>query len=186
MEAPTDMGGLGFGNLKVKNLAKWWWKYSSKSDVLWKRVVKSTNWLASDRAIYDEFANWSTKTLSVPATTSKQLPWIANIVVNIFSNQIGKGDTILFWKDIWVDSQPLKDLFPHSRTVICWYGNLEWSSVGMESQVEEKAFPMEQELLTNLFSLIDRHKPSVGREDRVVWKGSKDNIFSVKSFSQLT
>lgn len=46
LEAPNSIGGLGFKNLKVKNLellAKWWWKFSTQNKCLWKNVVKSTN-----------------------------------------------------------------------------------------------------------------------------------------------
>lgn len=45
MEAPIKFGGLGFGNIELRNLGllmKWWFKYTNTGDCLWKRIVKST------------------------------------------------------------------------------------------------------------------------------------------------
>lgn len=46
LEAPISFGGLGLGNLKIKNLGllfKWWWKFLLEDEQLWKKVVKSTH-----------------------------------------------------------------------------------------------------------------------------------------------
>lgn len=49
LEAPKFIGGLGFGNLQLKNLgllSKWWWKFANTANPLWKRMVKSVDGLA--------------------------------------------------------------------------------------------------------------------------------------------
>lgn len=46
MEAPKSLGGLGFGNIHIKNLGllyKWWFKFANSHGVLWKRVVQSSS-----------------------------------------------------------------------------------------------------------------------------------------------
>lgn len=47
LEVPVNLGGLGFGNIQIKNLrllAKWWWKCLAAMDPpLWKKVVMSIN-----------------------------------------------------------------------------------------------------------------------------------------------
>lgn len=43
MEAPIEFGGLGLGDIRLKNLgllSKWWWKYSTMDDTLWMRIIK--------------------------------------------------------------------------------------------------------------------------------------------------
>ncbi|KAJ9567733.1 hypothetical protein OSB04_003699 [Centaurea solstitialis] len=42
--APKDSGGLGIGSLKAQNLAllsKWWWRFWSENQSLWKMVIQS-------------------------------------------------------------------------------------------------------------------------------------------------
>lgn len=37
LEAPKELGGLGFKNIKIQNLellAKWWWKFSDSNNTL--------------------------------------------------------------------------------------------------------------------------------------------------------
>lgn len=44
LEALVEMGELGFGNIKLKNLGlliKWWISYSNENDALWKILMKS-------------------------------------------------------------------------------------------------------------------------------------------------
>lgn len=39
IQTPIELGGLGLGNLQMKNLGlllKWWWKYSTDQHSLWK------------------------------------------------------------------------------------------------------------------------------------------------------
>lgn len=44
--APIELGGLGFGNTTIRNLgllSKWWLKFCSVDNALWKIIVGSTN-----------------------------------------------------------------------------------------------------------------------------------------------
>lgn len=52
MEALIRHGGLGVGNIKIKNLgllAKWWWRFTNNKESLWKRVTKSCHNLISSK-----------------------------------------------------------------------------------------------------------------------------------------
>lgn len=56
LEAPMMLGGLGVGNLNLKNLGlltKWWWEFSCDSNPLWKKVLMSTNSLVSQFSSMD-------------------------------------------------------------------------------------------------------------------------------------
>ena len=44
VQRPKNQGGLGVGDLLVKNAAllfKWWWRYACEEGALWRRVVQS-------------------------------------------------------------------------------------------------------------------------------------------------
>ena len=46
IEKPKNAGGLGVGNLVIKNstlLFKWWWRFPKEECLLWKKVVYSYN-----------------------------------------------------------------------------------------------------------------------------------------------
>ncbi|KAM0028414.1 putative RNA-directed DNA polymerase [Helianthus debilis subsp. tardiflorus] len=63
--APIEYGGLGFGSLRDSNLAmlsKWWWRFKTEKDGLWRRVV----W-----AIHHNNRSWA----PIPAKISLAGPW---------------------------------------------------------------------------------------------------------------
>jgi len=42
VQRPKDQGGLGVGDLLLKNAAlllKWWWRYTCEEGALWRRVI---------------------------------------------------------------------------------------------------------------------------------------------------
>lgn len=42
MEAPKELGGLGIGFIRMKNLGlllKWWWRLCGEDEALWKKVL---------------------------------------------------------------------------------------------------------------------------------------------------
>lgn len=119
--------------------------------------------------------------------------WIFEIITNNLFNQVCKGILILFYKDIWVNSQSLKQLFPRLYLIstqqwsYCildisiwndriWEWNLKW---------RRRIFVWEYILLTNIITLINRYKPSIDMEDKVIWKESQDKQYHVRSFTQL-
>ena len=50
------MGDLGVGNVIIRNAAmlfKWWWRFTTEDNSLWKQVVCSCNNLRPDLPIID-------------------------------------------------------------------------------------------------------------------------------------
>ena len=46
IQLPTEMGGLGVGNIMYKNLTllfKWWWRFSESDNTLWKKILQSVH-----------------------------------------------------------------------------------------------------------------------------------------------
>ena len=56
IQKPKHLGGLGVGNLVVKNTAllfKWWWHFLDGNDSLWKRVIVSNHYRTIDLRALD-------------------------------------------------------------------------------------------------------------------------------------
>lgn len=103
-----DQSGLGIGPLKEMNrvlLGKSLWRLGDEADSLWKKVLFSK---------YVVFrGGWGTKT---------PLPCYSGVWRHLFSSvkgvffwnirfPVGRGDTILFWLDIWVGDTSLATRF---------------------------------------------------------------------------
>ncbi|KAJ0764362.1 putative RNA-directed DNA polymerase [Helianthus annuus] len=112
--APIEYGGLGFGSLRDANLAmlsKWWWRFTTDKDGLWRRVV----W-----AIHHNNRSWA----AIPAKISIAGPWkqivgiqdpLNRIGVNLQRSircKVGSGSAVAFWMDYWVGHQPLYLAYP--------------------------------------------------------------------------
>ena len=47
IQKPKEFGGMGVGDLIVKNAAllfKWWWRFNDRTDPLWKRIIQSNHY----------------------------------------------------------------------------------------------------------------------------------------------
>ncbi|KAJ0860577.1 putative reverse transcriptase zinc-binding domain-containing protein [Helianthus annuus] len=112
--APIEYGGLGFGSLRDANLAmlsKWWWRFKTDKDGLWRRVV----W-----AVHHNNRSWS----PIPAKISLAGPWKQIVSICDHLNKVGiklsesiwckvgAGSKVSFWLDLWIGNQPLYVAFP--------------------------------------------------------------------------
>ncbi|XP_022003858.1 uncharacterized protein LOC110901312 [Helianthus annuus] len=112
--APIEYGGLGFGSLRDANLAmlsKWWWRFKTDKDGLWRRVIWS---------VHHNERSWS----PIPAKISIPDPWKQIVSVQVPLNlvginlpdliwcDVGSDSNALFWLDLWIGAQPLYVMFP--------------------------------------------------------------------------
>lgn len=115
MEETKEFGGLGFGNLKIKNLGllvKWWWKYSTDVGSLWKKVVKYTNAHISDKASMRSFSSVKHGTLREVVNAASKFPWLHTLISDNLSLVVRVGNTIMFWSECWIGHFPLSNKFP--------------------------------------------------------------------------
>ena len=93
-----EMGGLGLGNLKKRNVAllgKWLWRFLREQQSLWARIIKSKYGLQNN--------GWDP---NVVTNGSFHNPWkFLSQGLNLFSRhlalKVGNGTKISFWKDSW-------------------------------------------------------------------------------------
>ncbi|XP_028118943.1 uncharacterized protein LOC114316485 [Camellia sinensis] len=110
-----DEGGLGIRNLRVANkclLIKWWWRFGSEKDTLWRKVICSRNRL--------ELASWIPSLIPSNSyspvwngiiSVAEQCNSLKEYYLHNFKLKVGDGKRIRFWSDVWCQSVCLKDEF---------------------------------------------------------------------------
>ena len=106
-----------------------------------------------------------------------------------FKKNVGNGPKTLFWWDMWLDGDCLKNIFPRLFSVTLqqdkfianmgvWNGvechwNLEWRRPLFEWEIEQL-----HDLESLIMGTVDRREV----EDAVVWCFRSNNLLSIKSF----
>ncbi|XP_021995252.1 uncharacterized protein LOC110892394 [Helianthus annuus] len=111
---PKDLGGVGVGSLKDANLAmlaKWWWRFKTDPDSLWRKVI----W-----GIHNSERSWNPiprkMTIAGPwkqiFKVSKDMEKYGIVLSECFRVSPGVGDTVSFWKDKWTGDGTLLSRYP--------------------------------------------------------------------------
>ena len=187
---PKIKGGLGFGNLTIKNnalLAKWLWRFPIEEDALWHKVIS---------AVYGVSSNgWDP---GGPKDRTFRSPWrsVSTVRELFFSRcswKVFDGSIVRFWEDVWCGDTCLKDRFP-SLARLCpsqnapingfalsspfFPGQVDWSFGFPRSLTNREACEAAE-----LTGLLEGFKLWEGLEDRRKWLGDED-VFSVKSLAE--
>ncbi|KAJ0475516.1 putative RNA-directed DNA polymerase [Helianthus annuus] len=190
MMTPKDFGGMGFGSLRVMNLAllaKWWWRFKVERDSLWKKVV----W-----EIHKNSRTWS----FIPVKLSITSPWkqICKIsddfetlglsLESMFRGAPGSESIIAFWKDRWLFEVPLCEKFPalfllesHKNATIM--DRLEFVAGRVESKFVWAGQPSSSMEISELQELSNALSSFVfgSGEDKWSWMLDPSGSFSVNS-----
>ncbi|RVW54428.1 Transposon TX1 uncharacterized 149 kDa protein [Vitis vinifera] len=182
---PKEIGGLGFGNISLRNLAllgKWLWRYPREGLALWYQVILS---------IYGSHSNgWDANTI---VRWSHRCPWKAiSQVFQEFSSftrfVVGNGERIRFWEDLWWGDQPLGSQYPSLFRVVL-DKNIPISSVlgptrpfSWNLNFRRNLSDSEIEDLEGLMRSLDGVHLSPSVPDATLWPLSSSGLFSVKSF----
>jgi len=114
VQLPKCKGGLGVGDLVIKNTAllfKWWWRYATEENSLWRRVIQSIH--NEDQAL---LPSWNISKIPGPWQSIKKLILSQKQTAKAFTQNlqlsVGSGSRIRFWEDQWAGNYTLKDKFP--------------------------------------------------------------------------
>ncbi|XP_071688454.1 uncharacterized protein [Rutidosis leptorrhynchoides] len=161
---PYESGRLNNESLKAKNLAllgKWWWRFLIEPSALWVKVIKSIH--GRDRG----FGLFSSNHNLIKSSTWSNIRKIGHEINNLdiqfttsFVKTINKGESTLFWKDIWIGNQALRERFKRlfkleknedasfpigSNDIDSWRynsnGNGLFSTSLLTQQIDEKLLP---------------------------------------------
>ncbi|KAJ0501177.1 hypothetical protein HanHA300_Chr11g0397791 [Helianthus annuus] len=192
--ASVEYGGLGFGSLRDANLAmlaKWWWRFKTEKEALWRRVV----W-----AIHHRPRAWN----EFPGKASIAGPWknilsisqplsLANVdMKQAISASLRSGNNISFWLDRWADPVPLYLKFPNlfklelvkECTVVDRLNNGQLGPVFVWAWSRPELSVEETVQLQQLIGLIGGFALSAG-SDSWVCKYEASGIFSVASIKSI-
>ncbi|PWA50139.1 RNA-directed DNA polymerase, eukaryota, Reverse transcriptase zinc-binding domain protein [Artemisia annua] len=112
--ADCSMGGLGIGSLSASNLGllgKWWWRFHTEPDALWRQVISS---------IHGSFGGFNSSRESIKGSglwiNILKAGWKINDsgvpFISSFKRKVVSGSSTRIWKDVWFGSQSLDRTFP--------------------------------------------------------------------------
>ena len=106
-------GRLGLGSLRAQNLAllaKWWWRFKTEKEALWKRVVVAlhgTSGLLDNR----DMLTGNSSTWGKISRLGNELSNYNIDLKNLFKKNMGDGRDRKFWTDDWTGNGPFEETF---------------------------------------------------------------------------
>ena len=101
-----EIGGLGVGDILLKNAAflyKWWWRFATEEDPLWKRVVSSCynlNEGDSFPAQIQKSQNKGGGPWSMICNIGRVNNDVEKIILNGMQMMVGNGQQTCLWEDL--------------------------------------------------------------------------------------
>ncbi|RVW89101.1 putative ribonuclease H protein [Vitis vinifera] len=178
-------GGLGVRRLTTLNralLCKWNWRFANEREALWRQVI--------GRKFGEEQGGWYTREVREGFGVGlwKEIRKEGALLQNKVVFSVGNGRRVKFWNDNWCGNFSLSNLFPSLYAFAsikeAWLEEL-WDHSGDEG-VWNPSFSRsfndwEVEEVERLLLTIRGRRLNPLLEDRMLWKETKDGIFSVKS-----
>ncbi|GJZ33488.1 RNA-directed DNA polymerase, eukaryota [Tanacetum coccineum] len=108
--ASKKFGGLGVSSFFALNRAllfKWVWRYLSRDNSLWSRVISALHGLNGQSLSAAFNSSWSSIIKEVNFLKDKGVDLISHCKI-----RVGKGTCTSFWNDLWIGDSMLKLSFP--------------------------------------------------------------------------
>ncbi|GKU91337.1 hypothetical protein SLEP1_g5224 [Rubroshorea leprosula] len=186
-------GGLGIKDLRLFNLAllgKWWGRLGDGSKGLWKRVLEErygkngTNWHDWMREGRNISSNWWRDICSINWGCVNKEEWLELR----FSVEVGEGNEVSFWRDVWVGNGCLKEKFPRlyllfagKGCTINEMGHWEGDAWRWCLNWRRHLLVREAEQVTELMEIIQGIQLRKGVKDSWRWAHDKGGNYNVKS-----
>jgi len=186
---PISEGGLGIRNLVMFNralLGKWLWRFGLERDAWWRGVI--------DSKFGSMWGGWCSRELvgafGVGLWKNIRKGWETFSGFTRF--EVGDGERIRFWHDLWCGDSVLKEVFPDlfgiarvkdasvADNMEVLGGSTQWNV----SFVRE-AHDWEVDVFASFFQVLHATRVNRDRADRLWWVASKKGLFKVKSFFQF-
>ena len=173
----------------ARMLFKWWWRFSKEDNPLWKKVVMSCNNLSVNRPMSMQLKNKTGSPWSSIASIWDISNEVKDVVMKGLWIMVGDRNNTLFWEDLWIGDQSLKEKFPRLFSISClrersiaecgfwdgcvWNWSLQW---------RRQFFEWERNFLNDLHDLLVQVVLNAERSDHAVWRPHCSGQYSVKSF----
>ncbi|RVW74735.1 putative ribonuclease H protein [Vitis vinifera] len=178
-------GGLGVRRLTTLNralLCKWNWRFANEREALWRQVI--------GRKFGEEQGGWYTREVREGFGVSlwKEIRKEGALLQNKVVFSVGNGRRVKFWNDNWCGNFSLSNLFPSLYAFAsfkeAWlesYGIIRRDEGVWNPSFSRSYNDWEVEEVERLLLTIRGRRLNPLLEDRMLWKETKDGIFSVKS-----
>ncbi|RVX11584.1 LINE-1 retrotransposable element ORF2 protein [Vitis vinifera] len=175
-------GGLGVRRLSILNralLCKWNWRFANERDTLWRRVIS--------RKFREEEGGWYSKEVREGFGVGfwKDIRKEGVLLQNKVGFSVGNGRRVKFWKDNWCGNFTLCNSFPSLYAFAtykeAWLEEMWDHSGGEEVWSPRFSRPFNDWEVERLLLIIRGRRLNPLLEDCLLWKETKDGIFSVKS-----
>ncbi|MCH82219.1 LINE-1 reverse transcriptase like, partial [Trifolium medium] len=186
---PKKEGGLGIRNLRFVNLsllAKWRWRLLLEEEEVWKHVImaKYGDGALGNVTLGDTvFGNVCSAWWGDLCKLDKGDGWFNQVV----TKNVGRGDSTMFWKDVWAGYQTLEQQFPRLFGISAQQHEKVANMGSWENGVwrwgllwRRQFFVWENDLLRQLEEVLT-NSTITEAVDRWVWKPNEEDGFSVKS-----
>ncbi|RVW15964.1 putative ribonuclease H protein [Vitis vinifera] len=182
-------GGLGVRRLSILNralLCKWNWRFANERDKLWRRVIS--------RKFGEEEGGWYSKEVREGFGVGfwKDIRKEGALLQNRVGFSVGNGRRVKFWKDNWCGNSTLCNSFPSLYAFAsykeAWIEEM-WDHFGGEGvwspRFSRPFNDWEVEEVERLLVIIRERRLNPLAKDCLLWKETKDGIFSVKSLYSI-
>ena len=163
-------------------MCKWSWRFTVERESFWKLIIS--------RKFGEEGGGWNSCEVREGYGVGfwKEIRKEGSLLLKIVSFSVGDGRRVRFWKDIWCGNNSICETYPSLFALAvskdAWVANY-WDSLGeVGGWIPRFSRPFndwEVEAVERLLSTLQGKRLAASLEDRVVWKVSKNGIFSVKS-----
>ncbi|GJU50335.1 RNA-directed DNA polymerase, eukaryota, partial [Tanacetum coccineum] len=183
--ASKKFGGLGVSSFFALNRAllfKWVWRYLSRDNSLWSRVISALHGLNGQSFSAAFNSSWSSIIKEVNSLKDKGVDLISHCKI-----RVGKGTCTSFWNDLWIGDSMLKLSFPRlfaleENKVISVADKLH-SSISSSFRRPVRGGEEAQQL-DQLSVILDSVSLS-NMDDRWYWDLNGDGVFLVKDVRSL-
>ncbi|GJS76384.1 RNA-directed DNA polymerase, eukaryota [Tanacetum coccineum] len=183
--ASKKFGGLGVSSFFALNRAllfKWVWRYLSRDNSLWSRVISALHGLNGQSLSAAFNSSWSSIIKEVNSLKDKGVDLISHCKI-----RVGKGTCTSFWNDLWIGDSMLKLSFPRlfaleENKVISVADKLH-SSISSSFRRPVRGGEEAQQL-DQLSFILDSVSLS-NMDDRWYWDLNGDGVFLVKDVRSL-
>ncbi|WMV31778.1 hypothetical protein MTR67_025163 [Solanum verrucosum] len=143
--------------------------------------------LLPDVAKYGELNPWCTEITSEPYGVVGLWRTIRNLWSQMEGNmyiKVGNGNKTKFWKDGWIDQTSLRELFPDLFLI---WENLDakvsgcWTKQGWDISLRRLLNDREVERVAALRGKLGGMIITITTTNKILWKHSKDELFSVNN-----
>ena len=182
-------GGLDLRRFAILNKAlmcKWCWCFANERDALWRKVIRSK--------FGEDYGGWCSGDIKggfgVGLWKEIRKEW-PQLIQNTYL-ALGNGRRISFWRDVWCGEEALSLMFPNlfrltaqknARVAEVWNwdsGEGGWNSIFLRSFND-----WELEEVVRFFQVLYRNQLRSLMEDKIIFKGSRNDVFSVSSMYRV-